>query len=68
MLIPLYRIWHDQVIAKRYMDINYKNELQKHQGIVSRCMQKVNCFDKKVLGEHSTQYKHCYRWYTYMQY
>ena len=51
---------HDQIIAKRYMDINNKNKLQKHQGMDSRHMQKVNCSHKKVLGEHSTQYKHCY--------
>ena len=30
---PLYRMWHDQIIAKRYMCINNKNELQKHQGM-----------------------------------
>ena len=49
------------------MDIIIKNELQKHQGMDSRQMQKVNCSDKDVLGEHSTQYKHCYRRLTYMQ-
>ena len=27
----------------------------------SRHMKIVNCSEKKVLGEHSTQYKHCYR-------
>ena len=32
-----------------------------HQGMDSRHMQKVNCSDKIVFGEHSTQYKHCYR-------
>ena len=55
-------MWHDQIKAKRYMDINNKNELQAHQGTDSRQMHKVNCSDKKVLEEHSTQYKHCYRW------
>ena len=35
------------------MIINNKNELQTHQGMDSRYMQKVNCLDKKVLGEHS---------------
>ena len=29
-------MWHDQIIAKRYMDINNKNELQTHQGMDSR--------------------------------
>ena len=29
------------------MDINNKNELQTHQGMDSRYMQKVNCSDKK---------------------
>ena len=29
------------------MDINNKNELQTHQGMDSRHMQKVNCSDKK---------------------
>ena len=38
------------------MDINNKNELQTHQGMYLRHMQKVNCSDKKVFGEHSTQY------------
>ena len=44
------------------MDINNKNELQTHQGMDLRHMQKVNCSqtDKKGLGEHSTQHKHCY--------
>ena len=42
------------------MDINNKNELQTHQGMDSRHLQKVNCSDKKVLGEHSIRYKHCY--------
>ena len=46
-------MWHDQIIAKRYTD--NKNELQAHQGMDSRPMQKANCSDKKVLGEHSTQ-------------
>ena len=44
------------------MDINNNNELQTHQGMDSRHMQNVNCSDKKVLGEHSTQYKYYYRW------
>ena len=43
------------------MDINNKNELQTYQGMDSRHMQKVNCSDKKVLGERPTPYKHCYR-------
>ena len=43
------------------MYINNKKELQTHQVFDSRHMQKVNCSGKKVLGEHSTQYKHCYR-------
>ena len=48
---------HDQIIAKRYIDITNKNELQTQQGIDSRHMQKVNCSDKKkVLGEHSSNY------------
>ena len=38
------------------MDIKNKNEFQTHQGFDSRHMQKANCADKKVLGEHSTQY------------
>ena len=29
------------------MDINKKNELQTHQGMDSRHVQKVNCSDKK---------------------
>ena len=33
----------------------------KHTGVWIQDMQNVNCSDKKVLGEHSTQYKHCYR-------
>ena len=33
----------------------------KHTGVWIQDMHKVNCSDKKVLGEHSTQYKHCYR-------
>ena len=40
-------MWHDQIIAKRYMDMKTENELQKHQGMDSRHMQKVNCSDKK---------------------
>ena len=40
-------MWHDQIIAKRYMDINNKNELQTYQGMDSRHMHKVNCSDKK---------------------
>ena len=43
-------MWHDQTIAKRYMDIDNKNELQTHQGMDSRHMQKVNCSDKKSIG------------------
>ena len=39
------------------MDISNKNELQTHQGMDSRHMQKVNCSDKNVLQEHSTPYK-----------
>ena len=39
------------------MDISNKNELQTHQGMDSRHMQKVNCSDKNVLEEHSTPYK-----------
>ena len=42
-------MWHDQIIAKLYIDINNKNELQTHQGMDSRHMQKVNCSDKKYL-------------------
>ena len=38
------------------MDIKNKNELHTHQDMDSRQMQKVNCYDKKVLGEHSTPY------------
>ena len=38
------------IIAKCYMDINNKNELQTHQGTDSRHMQKVNCSDKKSIG------------------
>ena len=38
------------------MDITNKNELQTHQGMDSRHMQKVNCSDKKVLGERSSNY------------
>ena len=34
-------------IAKHYMDINNKNELQTHQGMDARHMQKINCSDKK---------------------
>ena len=30
------------------MDINNKNELQTHQGMDSRHMQKVNCSDKNI--------------------
>ena len=47
-LISQYRMWHDQIIAKHYMDIINKNELQTHQAMDSRHMQKVNCTDKKV--------------------
>ena len=32
------------------MDIDNKNELQTHQGMDSRHMQKVNCSDKKGIG------------------
>ena len=42
-------MWHDQAIAKRYMDINNKNKLLTHQGIDSRHMQKVNCSAEKRL-------------------
>ena len=38
---------HDQIIAKRYMDVNNKNELQTDQGRDSRHMQKVNYSDQK---------------------
>ena len=38
------------------MDITNKNELQTHQCMDSRHMQKVNSIDKKVLGEHSSNY------------
>ena len=55
-------MWHDQIIAKRYMGINNTNELQTHQGMDSRHMQKVSCSDKKVLGEHFTPYKNSYLW------
>ena len=53
---------HDQIIAKRYMDMTNKNELQTHQGMDSRHMQKVNCSDKKYWENTlvTTQYKHCY--------
>ena len=54
-------MYHEPIIAKHYMDINNKNELQTRQGMDSRHIQKVNCSDKKVLGEHSTPYKHCYQ-------
>ena len=40
-------MWHDQIIAKRFTDIYNKNELQAHQGMYSRHMQKANCSDKK---------------------
>ena len=43
------------------MDINYKNELQTHQGMGSTLIKKVNCCDKKVFGEHSTPYKNSKR-------
>ena len=43
------------------MDINNKYELQTHQGMDLRHIQKVSCSDKKVLREHSTPYKHCYQ-------
>ena len=52
---------HDQIIAKRYMDTNNKNELQTHQDMHSRHMQKVNFLTKIALREHSTQCKHCYQ-------
>ena len=31
-------MWHDQIIAKSYVDINNKNELQTHEGMDSRHM------------------------------
>ena len=34
------------------MDMNNKNELQTYQGMDSRHKQKVNCSDKKVMGEN----------------
>ena len=40
-------MWHGQLIVKRYMDINNKNELQTHQGIDSRHMQKSQLFWQK---------------------
>ena len=48
-------------MAKHYIDIYNKNVLQTHQGMDSRHKRKVNCSDKKVLGEPSTPYKHCYQ-------
>ena len=48
---------HGQNIAKLYMNINNNNELQTHQGMDSKHVQKDNCSDKKVLGKRSTQYK-----------
>ena len=52
---------HDQIIAKRYMDINNNNELQTHQGMDAIHMSKPTVLRKIELREHSTQYKHCYR-------
>ena len=40
----------DMTKLSRYMDINNKNELQTHQGMDSRHMQKVDCSDKKNIG------------------
>ena len=33
----------------------------KHTRVWFQDVQKVNCSDKKVLGEHSIQYNYCYR-------
>ena len=41
---------HGQTIAKRYLDINNKNELQTHQGMDSRHIQKVNYSGKNSIG------------------
>ena len=41
---------HDQLISKHYLDIINKNELQTHQAMDSRHVQKVNCSDKKYRG------------------
>ena len=46
----------NEIMAKRYMDIKNKNELQTNQ-----TYSKSQLFLLKVLEEHSTQYKHCYR-------
>ena len=51
-------MWYDQIIAKRYMDINNKNELQPHQRMDSR-HRNAKSLTKIVLEEHATQYKHC---------
>ena len=53
---------HGKIIAKSYMDINNKNELQTHQGMDLKHMQNVNSSDKNSIGRHSTQYKDWYRW------
>ena len=47
--------------SKALYGINNRNEISTHQGMDSRHLQKVNSSDKKVLGEHPTQYKLCYR-------
>ena len=41
-------MWHEQIIAKRFMDINNKNELQTHQGMDSRHMQKSTVLKKSI--------------------
>ena len=40
-------MWHDQIIATRYMDINNKNELQTHQGMTYA---KSQLFWQKSIG------------------
>ena len=40
-------MWQDQIIAKRYVDINNNNELQTRQGMDSRYMQKSTVLTNK---------------------
>ena len=39
-------MWHDQIIAKRFMGINNTNDLQTHQGLDSKHMQKSTVLTK----------------------
>ena len=39
----------------------------KHTRVWIQDICKNQLFWQKVIGKHSTQYKHCYRWYAYMQ-